>query len=122
MFDVSDPSNVKEINKLVLKNIDYFPGEYNYKVFTVSPQKNVIGFLTTSYESSGTAVSYMVFSYDDENGFSAGLAYSMKDGGSNQGEDTRGVYAGSTFYVADADGITAFDMENGYEKIGELEG
>lgn len=122
MFDVSDPSDVKEINKLVLKNIDYFPGEYNYKAFTVSPQKNVIGFLTTSYESSGTAVSYMVFSYDDENGFLADLAYSMKDGGSNQGEDTRGVYAGSTFYVADADGITAFDMEKGYEKIGELEG
>ncbi|MGI6007012.1 MAG: beta-propeller domain-containing protein [Ruminococcus sp.] len=122
MFDVSDPSNVKEINKLVIKNIDYFPGEYNYKAFTVSPEKNVIGFASTSYESSGTVNSYMVFSYNEEEGFSAELTYGLQDGGSGQVENARGVYAGNTFYVVNERNVASFDMNLAYEKNGELEG
>ena len=53
MFDISDPSDVKEISRKIIENIDYFPGEYNYKALTVSPQKNVIGFVTTSYGNRG---------------------------------------------------------------------
>ncbi|MGI6012257.1 MAG: beta-propeller domain-containing protein [Ruminococcus sp.] len=122
MFDVSDPSKVKEIDKMVIENIDYFPGEYNYKALTVSPEKNVIGFAVTSYESSGTVNSYMVFSYDETEGFSSDLTYGLQDNGWGQEENARGVYAGDTFYVVGGQGVTAFDMSQGYEKIGELEG
>lgn len=121
MFDISDPSNVKELSKKVIENIDYCPGEYNYKAFTVSPQKNVIGFVTTSYGNrNGSNSSYFVFSYDDENGFKNALTYSVSNDVSSAFENSRGVFIGDTFYIADSDAVLAFDMKNGYEKTGEL--
>lgn len=122
MFDVSDPADVKEVDKLVIKNIDYFPGEYNYKALTVSPEKNVIGLAASSYESSGTVNSYMVFSYDEKEGFLTDLTYGLQEGGNVSAEEVRGVYADDTFYVADGNNVTAFNMGKGYEKIAELAG
>ena len=122
MFDVSDPADVKEVDKLVIKNIDYFPGEYNYKALTVSPEKNVIGLAASSYESSGTVNSYMVFSYDEKEGFLTDLTYGLQEGGNVSAEEARGVYADDTFYVADGNNVTAFNMGKGYEKIAELAG
>ena len=122
MFDVSDPADVKEVDKLVIKNIDYFPGEYNYKALTVSPEKNVIGLAASSYESSGTVNSYMVFSYDEKEGFLTDLTYGLQEGGDVSAEEVRGVYADDTFYVADGNNVTAFNMGKGYEKIAELAG
>ena len=122
MFDVSDPADVKEVDKLVIKNIDYFPGEYNYKALTVSPEKNVIGLAASSYESSGTVNSYMVFSYDEKEGFLTDLTYGLQEGGDVSAEEVRGVYADDTFYVADGNNVTAFNMNGGYEKIAELAG
>lgn len=122
MFDVSDPADVKEVDKLVIKNIDYFPGEYNYKALTVSPEKNVIGLAASSYESSGTVNSYMVFSYDEKEGFLTDLTYGLQEGGDVSAEEARGVYADDTFYVADGNNVTAFNMGKGYEKIAELAG
>ena len=122
MFDVSDPADVKEVDKLVIKNIDYFPGEYNYKALTVSPEKNVIGLAASSYESSGTVNSYMVFSYDEKEGFLTDLTYGLQEGGNVSAEEVRGVYADDTFYVGDGNNVTAFNMGKGYEKIAELAG
>ena len=122
MFDVSDPADVKEVDKLVIKNIDYFPGEYNYKALTVSPEKNVIGLAASSYESSGTVNSYMVFSYDEKEGFLTDLTYGLQEGGDVSAEEVRGVYADDTFYVAAGNNVTAFNMGKGYEKIAELAG
>lgn len=119
MFDVSDPSNVQEIDKMVVKNIDYFPGEYDYKAFTISEEKNIIGFLTTSYERDGQVNDYMVYSYG-EDGFKLDMSYSIQDNGYGWSSLTRGVYIDETFYVASQDKIVAFDMADGYEKIGEL--
>lgn len=122
MFDISDPENIKEVNKTVIENIDSFPGEYNYKALTVSPEKNIIGFVTTSYGNWSTGYSYMVFSYSEENGFENELAYTFAGtdyyGGSS--ENARGVYAGTTFYVVKGSEIMAFDMNDDYKKIGEL--
>lgn len=121
MFDISDPSDVKEISRKIIENIDYFPGEYNYKALTVSPQKNVIGFVTTSYGNrGGSNSSYFVFSYDDHNGFKNAMTYSAQNDVSSEFENSRGVYIGDTFYIANSDAVLAFDMKNGYEKTGEL--
>lgn len=39
MFDISDPSDVKEIDKYVLKDNYHCPGIYNYKAIMINPEK-----------------------------------------------------------------------------------
>lgn len=123
MFDISNPKDVKQVGKTVVENIDGFPGEYNYKALTVSPDKNVIGLVTTAYDSRGVGYSYMVFSYNEEKGFENQLTYTFASsntyyGGDN--ENARGVYVNDTFYIVKGSEVLAFDMNYGYKKVGEL--
>lgn len=122
MFDVSNPADVKEIDKTVVKNVDSFPGEYDYKALTVSPDKNVIGFVTSTWGSRNMGHSYMVFSYEEGKGFENELTYSFAatDYSSNY-ENARGVYINDTFYLVTSDELMAFDMKDGYQKVGELD-
>ena len=122
MFDVSNPADVKEIDKTVVKNVDSFPGEYDYKALTVSPDKNVIGFITSTWGSRDMGHSYMVFSYEEGKGFENELTYSFAATDySSDYENARGVYINDTFYLVTSDELMAFDMTDDYQKVGELD-
>lgn len=114
MFDISNPADVKEIDKYVIKDSYYCPGLYNYKAIMINPDKNIFGF-----QCEGN---YMVFCYDGEEGFVNEFLYELRDEDNNvfYGEDVRGLYIGDTFYLSDEAGLKAFDMANGFEKAGEL--
>ncbi len=106
MFDISDPENVTEEKRFVLKDANNCPGLYNYKAIMIDPEKNLFGFACDA--------NYLVFTYEEEQGFVNLLTYNMNQGdGGGYGwyEDVRGLYIGDTFYLADADQILAFDME-----------
>lgn len=122
MFDIADPTDVKEVSKTVVKNIDSFPGEYDYKALTVDPVKNVIGLATTTWGPQDTGYSYMVFSYNEEKGFENHLAYTFatEDYIRWSYENSRGVYVDDTFYLVAHGNIVAFDMKDGYKKLGEF--
>ena len=122
MFDISNPVNLKEINKIVVQNVDSFPGEYDYKALTVSPDKNIIGLTTWCWSEKENGYNYMVFSYEEGKGFKNQLAYPLgtEDQFSWEYEKTRGIYVGNMFYVVNENKIYAFDMEQGYRKVGEL--
>lgn len=125
MFDISDPGNVTEISKMVVKNVDYFSGEYNYKALLISPEKNLIGLEGNSWSNSekGTTGNYMIFSYEEGKGFKSlhiepyGYDYPMFNNGN---ETARGLYVNDTFYIVSRRNVMAFDMTNGFKKIGEL--
>ncbi len=114
MFDISDPSDVKEIDKYVLKDNYHCPGIYNYKAIMINPEKNIFGFECEE--------NYLVFSYDGEKGFVDEFLYELKDKEEFEvyGNGTRGLYIGQTFYLSGSNGIEAFDMERGFEKTGGL--
>ncbi|NBH97368.1 hypothetical protein D7Y41_08655 [Anaerotruncus sp. 1XD22-93] len=114
MFDISDPSDVKEIDKYVLKDQYHCPGIYNYKAIMINPEKNIFGFECEE--------NYLVFSYDGEKGFVNEFLYELKDKEEFEvyGNGTRGLYIGQTFYLSGSNGIEAFDMERGFEKTGGL--
>ncbi len=114
MFDISDPSDVKEIDKYVLKDNYHCPGIYNYKAIMINPEKNIFGFECEE--------NYLVFSYDGEKGFVNEFLYELKDKEEFEvyGNGTRGLYIGQTFYLSGSNGIEAFDMERGFEKTGGL--
>ncbi|MEY8428261.1 beta-propeller domain-containing protein [Lachnospiraceae bacterium 46-15] len=114
MFDISDPSDVKEIDKYILKDNYHCPGIYNYKAIMINPDKNIFGFECEE--------NYLVFSYDGEKGFVNEFLYELKDKEEFEvyGNGTRGLYIGQIFYLSGSNGIEAFDMERGFEKTGGL--
>ena len=120
MFDVSDPGNVKEIKRYTIKDANNCPGLSNYKSMMINPEKNLFGFVCDN--------NYLVFTYDEESGFSNLLTYNLSDEGNQTNGwyygshiDVRGLYIADTFYLADTDIIRSFDMKNGFEQNGKLE-
>lgn len=116
MFDISDPSDVKESSRYVVKDASYCPGLYDYKAIMIDVSKNLFGFVCDGQ--------YMVFSYDEEEGFVNELTYKLeeeKDGYWYSHETDRGLYVQDTFYLAATDMVLAFDMTESFELIGKLE-
>lgn len=117
MFDISDPGNVKELHKYVMKDMYDCPLFYNYKAAMIDPGKNVFGFMCDS--------KYMVFTYDPESGFENVFAEDLKDAyyssyyyGTN---GMRGCYIGDTFYLIGGGQIRVYDMADHYNGLGSLE-
>ena len=122
MFDISDPLNVSEISTLSMKNYWQCDGLYDYRMLLVDPGADLIGFEagreTEEEEDSWEWKNeYHVFSF--ENGKFLKLAsLDLEECGIPYG--ARGLYIGDTFYLAGGRRILAFDMKNGFEKIGEI--
>lgn len=114
MFDISDPSNVKEKDKYIIKDSNYSEALSDYKAVLIDEKKNVIGFsaYTGNYAST---LQYLVFSYDAKKGFDCDMELDI---GSTQ-MTAKGVYIGDVLYVVNGNMIQSFDMKN-YEKIGDL--
>lgn len=111
MFDISDPVNVQEVSRFVLPGITWCPALEDYKAILVSPEKNLIGFLCDNR--------YMVFSYDEKDGFKRELFYDFYSdllAGQAQYYNMRGLYIGETLYLAGDTFVITFDMEHGFEK------
>ena len=114
MFDISDPENVTEENKYVIKDAYYLPFDYNYKAITIDADKNLIGFVCDE--------EYMVFRYDEEKGFENLLTYTMSDNNYWDGQEScRGVYVGERFCVVDREKVLMFDMEQDFTLIDRLD-
>lgn len=97
MFDVSDPTNVKEVNKLVLDKYFYSEGLYNHKAVLIdSSNKNIIGFGAQYQDNNYDMIeNYLLFTYDDNNGFTNLLEYEL-------GKDllrNRGLYIDDVLYI-----------------------
>ena len=112
MFDISDPSNVTEVHKYVLEDATDCPGLYNYKEILADPAKNILGFAC-----DGT---YLVFSYDPEKGFINQLTETFTEAETCY-QPARGLYISDTFYLADASSVKAYQITEGYSKVGTLD-
>ncbi len=99
MFDISDPSNVTENNKMVVSNTDFSPALYNHKAMLVSNTKNLIGFATEN--SSGP--SYLIYQYTDS-GFVLKASLSAVSNNQHIDYDSRGLFVNDNFYLV-ANGI-----------------
>lgn len=109
MFDISDPSDVEEVQKYVLEDIYSTEVSYNYKAALVNAEKNLIGFPAYGQEQH-----YYVFSYD-ENGFTCVLDREL----SGYYSDIRGLYVGSAFYLISGNTIESYDLDT-FEKLDDI--
>lgn len=136
MFDISDPTNVTEVNKLVLEDVYDCTGLNDYNSVLIDPGKNILGFgyvQSKSREeqqgqgdgaySNDITGKYSLFTYDDENGFVNTFTHFDAQGTADPYTDTmntRGVYIDSIFYLCGENGIKAYDMGKEYELIKEI--
>lgn len=112
MFDISDSSDVKEIQKYTLENVYSAAVMYDYKAVLIDPEKNVIGFAA----DGNNGENYYVFSYNDTNGFDCLMNETVNGNGY---QSARGVYVDNTLYVVKGNIIEAYDMAD-YQKIDDL--
>ena len=112
MFDISDSSDVKEIQKYTLENVYSAAVMYDYKAVLIDPEKNVIGFAA----DGNNGENYYVFSYNDTNGFECLMNETVNGNGY---QSARGVYVDNTLYVVKGNIIEAYDMAD-YQKTDDL--
>lgn len=112
MFDISDSSDVKEVQKYVMENVYSSDVLYDYRAALIDVEKNIIGF--SAYNGYGE--SYYVFCYDDSEGFEC-LMDEMVNG--NGYQTARGVYIDTTLYVVKGNIIEAYSMED-YRKVDDI--
>lgn len=99
MFDIADPANVTEKNKLLLDE-RWSVASYNFKAIVVSAEKGLIAFPADDR--------YLVFSYSA----AAGFTQKAELGGANDGGNARGLFIGDVFYVVTGSELTAYRMDD----------
>lgn len=111
MFDISDPSDVKEIHKYVIENAYSTDVFYDYKAALIDIEKNMIGFSAYSAQES-----YYLFSYDAKNGFKC--AFNEEVNG-NSYKAARGIYINDSLYVVKGNIIESYSLKD-YKKIDDI--
>lgn len=106
MFDISDPADVKEIDKHVIEGAYYSTAFENYKSVTIDAERNMIGF-----SAQGAYQTYYLYEYEKGEGFTC----NMEEGVTND-YNTRGIYIGDIFYLITGSYIESYSLEN-YERI-----
>lgn len=133
MFDISDPSEVKEIDRIILKDVTDCDALSNYRAILASVDKNLFGFAYGVYKNTGAGNYYSyngqdfyyygLFSYS-EDGFTPETYLNFADTGlfdeeitTRQFRTSRGVYVGDTFFLVTDKGIAAYDMADDYSLL-----
>ncbi len=112
MFDISDNTDVKEENKLVLKNVYSTDVSYDYKAALIDVKKNIIGFAG----STEGGERYYLFSYDEKAGFTCRLSEEING---RSGRAARGIYISDKLYVVCGNVIEAYSLKD-YKKKEDL--
>lgn len=118
MFDTKDPTKVTETDKVILKGNYHSTVLTSYKegLFYTYQDKTYIGF-NSQYLEEGKDFGeqkYMVYRYDDKNGFTKQLSASFGSLNDSMPQYTRGVAINSYLYVVGASKeIQTYNIETG---------
>lgn len=119
MFDISNPKNVTEIQKIVEKSYENSPAWDNHKAVSISSGKSLVGFAVEEYDKASRTwnYQYVVYAYDKDRGFQEVLSYELEDD-YNYG-NVRGIYIGQYFYIVESGRVTVFDMKK-FGQVGQV--
>jgi len=115
MFDISNPSNVSEANKLIIDGLYYSEASYNHKAILIDGEKNIIAFPADG--------KYLIYSYSSEKGFTENAVISLTLNEKDYYyyyQNMRGLYIGDYLYVVGDFGISSYSMLN-YKLCGALD-
>ena len=118
LYDISDPTKVKESDKVVLKDAAGAPAAYNYKALLADSTKNVIAFLTDDKGEKNT-ISERIYRVMDGRLREQCTERIVESTDYSQNSDAyRNVYIGDTLYLVCSDRIIAYDMLDKFTRIG----
>lgn len=106
MFDISDPSQVKEESTVIIKDTSDAEVLSNHRAVMIDPEKNLFGFAASGEKGA----SYYIYRY--ENGFKQ----VFKELVGNNCYDIRGLYIGDVFYLVQMDQIKSYQLSD-FKKI-----
>lgn len=112
MFDISDPSNVKEEATYILENVYSTDVSYDYKAALVDAGRDIIGF--AGYTNGGQ--NYYIFEYDENKGFICNMEEEING---NASLSARGVYIDDTLYVVQGNIVEAYSLKE-YVKVDDI--
>lgn len=115
MFDISNPSNVTEKDKHIIKDSDFSEALYNYKAIMIDPDKNIFGFLYASSKGDGYKYYYSTYAYEEQYGFIETACYEIAESSMYEDGSIRGLYIGDYFYLTTNKAITSYKI--GSEEI-----
>lgn len=122
MFDISDPYEIKEVNKTVLTDMFFSTAQYDHKSLMIDPEKNLIGFYAESYNPDIGDYNdyYIIYSYDPSAGFQEVFRCDILQdpdlsyGTGAYGKYTytiRGLYIDNIFYLVNGNRICSYSMD-----------
>lgn len=118
MFDISDPSDVKESAKLNLPEYDYAEALYDYKAVFIDTDKNLFGFYAEGYGEEYLC-RYLLFTFKDGK-FQEVMNIDCSDQG-KYSYRVRGTYIDDRFYLLCENGrVEEYSLTDG-SKLRELE-
>lgn len=111
MFDLSDPTELKEASRYPLTNYNFSEALYDHRAVLIDPEENLIGFSAEGSNRGKYWKKYLLFSYED-GAFVKKLEADM--GAEDQGNyRLRGTFIGDRFYLLSEDGSArAYDRES----------
>lgn len=112
MFDISDNTDVKEENKLVLKNVYSTDVSYDYKAALIDAGRDIIGFAGNTEGGDR----YYLFGYDEKAGFICKLSEEING---RSGRAARGLYIDDSLYIVCGNVIEAYSLKD-YKKTEDL--
>ena len=133
MFDVSDPTDVQELDTMHLDNYDEANVLSDRKALMFDDRDGLFGFGLTRYylwswqtdDGEDAKSFYNIYDYDEDKGFVTKLEYGLYNSGLSSYSpadiyNTRGLIIGDYFYlVQDGDKLTSFDTDK-FEVVKEL--
>lgn len=110
LFDISDPTDVTEVQKTVLEGFYATDLSYNYKLAAIDSKQNLIGF-----SAYGDGTHYFIYRYDEKEGFVCVLDKEVN----SYGSELRGLYVDDRFYLVQGNAAESFDL-NTFDKIDDI--
>lgn len=112
MFDISNPSDVKEQDKYIIEDSEFSEAQYNHKTIMIDPEKNILGFIYCSMDDVTYNYSYyyVTYTYDKEKGFIETAKYPIPDSSAYETNAVRGVYIGDYLYIATNQSLTSYKL------------
>ena len=121
LYDISDPTKVKESDKVVLKDAAGAPASYNYKALLADSTKNVIAFLTDD-KGEQNNISERIYRVTDGRLQQQCTERIVESEDYRHNSDAyRNVYIGDYLYLVCADEIIVYDMADQFARAGAYE-
>lgn len=102
MFDISEPSAIKEISRLNLGDYNYSRALYDHRAVLIDTGENIFGFEADGSDSGKYWRDYLLFSYEEDS-FVRKLKLDTKNKDGDYYE-ARGTFIGDIFYLLLEDG------------------